>query len=91
MSGRFRGELFGLGTNHTKYKNKPYMNSTNTANGLGVSLVRQTSAEAAYGASLTQVHYPTGGMGGHQSVAMAGGFQVYEESSSPDNGPYGSP
>lgn len=44
---RFRGELFGLGTNHTKYKSKAAGGASGAANGATPQLQYNTS-----------VHYP---------------------------------
>lgn len=62
---RFKGELFGLGSNHTKYKSKNYGQS----NGNGGQQQLQYS---------TSVHYPMG-MNGHNNQTMAPGNFTYEE------------
>jgi hypothetical protein len=61
---RFKGELFGLGSNHTKYKSKTYGQN----NGNGAQQLQYS----------TSVHYPTG-MNGSANQTMAPGNFSYEE------------
>lgn len=62
---RFKGELFGLGSNHTKYKSKSY-----NANNIGAQ-----QQQLQYS---TTVHYPSG-VNGHGNQTMAPGNFTYEE------------
>lgn len=57
---RFKGELFGLGSNHTKYKSKTYGQS-NGSNGNGAQQLQYS----------TSVHYPVGMNGHNQALAPA--------------------
>jgi hypothetical protein len=68
---RFKGELFGLGSNHTKYKSKTYgqNNGSNGSNGA------QQQQQLQYS---TSVHYGTGGMSGHNQTMAPGNF-TYDE------------
>lgn len=100
---RYRGELFGLGTNHTKYKSKNggYTGGS-SSNATGISLqTRIASTEQLYSAASTStVHYPSAGNGAtptHHStssaIALAASYQSFEESNQVHemNGIYGSP
>lgn len=68
---KFKGELFGLGSNHTKYKSKTYgqNNGSNGSNGA------QQQQQLQYS---TSVHYGTGGMSGHNQTMAPGNF-TYDE------------
>lgn len=73
---KYRGELFGLGSNHTKYKSRPYSSSTagNNSNNVisngGSSGGSHThSQQVQYNAA---VHYPQGPL--HHS---ASGGSIY--------------
>ena len=73
---RFRGELFGLGSNHTKYKGGKgqgqgnYQNTTNGGNGNGNGPIIQQMQYSG------QVHYPSNATAQQmqQHLANAGGY-----------------
>ena len=77
---KYRGELFGLGSNHTKYKNRPYSSSTagsvssgNVNGGNGGALPGQHhSQQVQYNSA---VHYPQGPL--HHSTS--GGSIYYTQ------------
>ena len=73
LSKRFRGELFGLGTNHTKYKAKNYAGSNGTGTGGGGGLSGGSQALSGYGSS---VHYGSSG----------GGYGMYDDQLLPEGG-----
>lgn len=57
---KFRGELFGMGTNHTKYKSKPYTSSGGNGSGSGGgSQQMQFSSNTHFGTS--NIHHMTSG------------------------------
>ena len=97
---RYRGELFGLGTNHTKYKSKNGgYTGGNSSNATGISVqTRNSSTEQLYTANST-VHYPSGNGSSATShhtssaIAMAASYQSFEDShqSNDVNGIFGSP
>jgi len=62
---KFKGELFGLGSNHTKYKSKSYGQSNNGA-----------AQQLQYS---TSVHYGTGVNGHTNQTMVAPGNFTYEE------------
>jgi len=65
---KFKGELFGLGNNHTKYKSKPYV-----ANSSVGSIPQQQQLHY-----LSSVHYPKGASS-HGNTTVAMGAFAYEE------------
>lgn len=75
---KFRGELFGLGTNHTKYKAKNYVNSSN--GGSITNPIQNANLLASpplqyYG----NIHYPTQ-QAVHHGVGGYGGYaEDYQE------------
>jgi CCR4-NOT transcription complex subunit 7/8 len=66
---KFKGELFGLGANHTKYKSKYNQNNNNNNN-------NSNSGQPQIQYS-TNVHYSTSSVHNHQT--MAPGNFTYEE------------
>ena len=88
FSRRFRGELFGLGSNHTKYKGKGGGNyssekslygGTNT-NSIGNGALIQTNGQQLqYG---TAVHYPNNATAAQiQQIHAYGGGGMYQDES----------
>ena len=75
---KYRGELFGLGSNHTKFKSRDRGSSTfgggsNGGSSGGLSGGHGHSQQVQYNSS---VHYPQGGM---HHVSSGGGFSMYPE------------
>ena len=74
---RFRGELFGIGSNHTKYKSKPAPYSSSSSNGQNNSTTNSNGQQQLQYA--TSVHYASGsGMNGHNQTMAPGNF-TYDE------------
>ena len=58
---KFRGELFGLGTNHTKYKGGKYGGGNDSSRGGNGTTDGSTSGRTGQGQQMQysgQVHYP---------------------------------
>merc|ERR1712146_103164 len=73
---KFRGELFGLGSNHTSRKSRPYL-STGTANsGHGNSGPFGGSA-GQYGANAPSMHHSTSNQGLAYGYEMDGAQEGY--------------
>ena len=75
---RFRGELFGLGNNHTRYKSK-YSNNMNGSN----HNLSSTSSGAAGPQQLlysSAVHYGTQQLPSNNTIATGGNAFMYEDS-----------
>ena len=88
---KFRGELFGLGTNHTKYKGK-YNGSNNELSSQKWDNVSQRSAAGAGGGQQMQlsgqVHYPNNSTAqqmqqhlanGGYGISSGGGNHLYQD------------
>jgi CCR4-NOT transcription complex subunit 7/8 len=58
---KFRGELYGLGSNHTKYKSKHYGNSNNNSQNGGGPVMMQTAPGVHFG-NTAHALYPMGSL-----------------------------
>lgn len=87
---KFKGELFGLGTNHTKYKSKGYLgnnpNNGTSTNTVQVSISSSLQTQQQSMQYYSNIHYPNQS-NGNAMTSISNGYG-YNQDDFQDNGIY---